>query len=161
MSLAQVTRQQVPLAPGFAWTAHTAQGQTLNAAIVDLSRGTMSSYVAFTRVAKKEDLLIYRPFAHDVFTTGPLEGPPLLLKVLRGDEIDWAAIEEKHMPRNICTGCEQTCFKNDFSEAQWKRKDERRFCQDCVKSLSRDGQRRECHGDCKQWKAEEILHIPL
>ncbi len=47
-------------APAFSWTAHTAQGQTLKAAIVDMQigRGTspMSSYVAFTRVSKKEDL---------------------------------------------------------------------------------------------------------
>ena len=60
------------------------------------------------------------------------------------------------MPANMRAGCEQICFKNDFAETQWKRKNGRRFCQDCVKSLSHDGQRRGCHGDCNQWKPEEI-----
>ena len=54
----EIQRHQLPLAPAFAWTAHTAQGQTLAAAIVDISRSTMSSYVAFTRVRKKEDLRV-------------------------------------------------------------------------------------------------------
>ena len=56
-----VQRQQLPLVPAFSWTAHTAQGQTLEAAIVDMQIGAgtspMASYVAFTRVKKTEDLL--------------------------------------------------------------------------------------------------------
>ena len=147
----EIKRHQLPLAPAFAWTAHTAQGQTLPAAIVDLSRSAMSSYVAFTRVKRKEDLLIYRAFDRDIFNGGPLEGPELLLSVLRGEEIDWAAIEEKHMPRHMCTGCETMNFKTDYSEAQWKRSDGRRFCKICEKALSRDGERKECYGNCKQW----------
>ena len=49
-----VTRQQLPLAPAFAVTAHAAQGQTLSAAIVDLqisnTTSPIASYVALTRV---------------------------------------------------------------------------------------------------------------
>ena len=75
----KITRRQLPLAPAFARTAHAAQGQTLDAAIVDLQigRGTspISSYVALTRVKTRADLLIHRPFDHSLFTQGTLEGP--------------------------------------------------------------------------------------
>ena len=70
-------------APAFSWTAHTAQGQTLPAAIVDMQIGAgtnpMASYVAFTRVKRMEDLLIFRPFDRFLFNAGNLEGPELLL----------------------------------------------------------------------------------
>ena len=63
----RIRRHQLPLTPAFAMTAHAAQGQTFSkGAIVDLNIGgrssTMSSYVALTRVERREDLLIYRPF---------------------------------------------------------------------------------------------------
>ena len=48
-----VPRLQVPLAPAFARTVHAAQGQTLEAAVVDLQQGngvsSIASYVAITR----------------------------------------------------------------------------------------------------------------
>ena len=75
----EIKRFQLPLAPAFSWTAHMAQGQTLQAAIVDLQLGSgtnpMTSYVAFTRVKHRNALLIFRPFDRDVFTHGNLEGP--------------------------------------------------------------------------------------
>ena len=49
----------------------------------------MASYVAFTRIKKMEDLLIFRPFERNLFTQGNLEGPELLLRVLRGEAVDW------------------------------------------------------------------------
>ena len=94
----RISRQQIPLAPAFAITSHAAQGQTLAAAIVDLQigRGTssISSYVAITRVKTRNDLLIYRAFDRQLFTNGGPEGPELLLKTLRGEYVDWKAIEE-------------------------------------------------------------------
>ena len=55
------------MTPAFAMTLHAAQGQTFSkGAIVDLciggSSSTMSSYVAITRVERREDLLIYNLF---------------------------------------------------------------------------------------------------
>ena len=89
----KIHRQQLPLAPAFAITAHAAQGQTLKAAIVDLQigRGTnpISSYVALTRIKTAGDILIYRPFQRNLFNCGSPEGPQLLLKRLRGEYIDW------------------------------------------------------------------------
>ena len=54
----KLTRNQLPLMPAFAMTAHAAQGQTFSdGAIVDLRLGgsssAMSSYVAITRVEKR------------------------------------------------------------------------------------------------------------
>ena len=80
-----IKRYQSPLAPAFAITSHGAQGQTLDAAIVDLQigRGTspISSYVAITRVRTRGDLIIYRAFDRQLFTRGGPEGPELLLNV--------------------------------------------------------------------------------
>ena len=101
----KITRRQLPLAPAFAITAHAAQGQTLKAAIIDLQIGNgtspIASYVSLTRVKRKEDILIYRPFDRSLFTRGPLEGPELLLKSLRGEYVDWSAIEEIHSARSL------------------------------------------------------------
>ena len=139
-------KKEIPsTAPAFSWTAHTAQGQTLPAAIVDMQIGAgtspMSSYVAFTRVKKMEDLLIFRPFDRALFCQGNLEGPELLLKVLRGEQIDWQAFEEKHMPSHMCSGCDTKQFKAEFSECQWKRIEGKRYCQNCEKILSMNGAR--------------------
>ena len=75
----RVSRQQFPLAPAFAVTAHAAQGQALEAAFVDLQncKGTrpLASYVALTRVRSRESLLIDRPFSRQLFTAGDVEGP--------------------------------------------------------------------------------------
>jgi hypothetical protein len=57
-------RSQVPLAPGFAMTAHKAQGLTLPHVIVDLAscRGTESPYVMVSRCPHLNGLMILRPF---------------------------------------------------------------------------------------------------
>lgn len=57
-------RSQVPLAPGFAMTAHKAQGLTLPRVIVDLAscKGTESPYVMVSRCTSLNGLQIMRPF---------------------------------------------------------------------------------------------------
>ena len=138
-------------------TAHTAQGQTKDSAIVDLqiSIGTspIASYAAMARVEKKENVLIYRPFERSLFTGGPVEGPATLLKVWRGENIDWAALEEKHIPRRRCTGCEAVTYKEDFAPSQWNRRDSRHYCQKCVKTRVQQGTPLECL-KCYKWKSE-------
>ena len=71
----KMRRRQLPLTIAFAMTAHAAQGQTFkNGVKVDLNIGgsssTMASYVALTRVEKREDLLIYKPSPLDLFHKG-------------------------------------------------------------------------------------------
>ena len=103
-SVLKVKRRQLPLAPAFAMTAHAAQGQTLAASIIDMQIGRgasrISSYVALARVAEREDLLIYQPFGHSLFTQGPIDGPDLLLKVLRNEEIYCCLLYTSPSPRD-------------------------------------------------------------
>ena len=114
----------------------------------------MASYVAFTRVKRMEDLLIFRPFDRELFNQGNLEGPELLLKVLRGEKIDSQTIEEKHMPSHICTGYDTKQFKLEFSELQWKRRKDRRYCKSCEYILSCGGARKQCN-ECLDWLSKE------
>ena len=158
------------MAPAFSWTAHTAQGQTLKAAIVDMQIGAgtspMASYVSFTRVKKMQDLLIFRPFDRELFNQGNLEGPLLLLKVLRGEVVDWEAVEAKHLPSNICNACGNKMFKTEFSEAQWKHTGGKRLCINCEGNLSHNGLKKECswcgswqpkaHFDPKLWRQRNL-----
>ena len=148
-------------APAFSWTAHTAQGQTLPAAIVDMQIGAgtspMASYVAFTRVKRAEDLLIFRPFDRALFCQGNLEGPELLLRVLRGEAVDWQAIEEKHMPSNMCHDCDTKTFKGEFSEAQWKRKDGKRICKNCERLLGHSSAKKNASGAANGCRKKALM----
>jgi hypothetical protein len=158
----KISRQQLPLAPAFAITAHAAQGQTLPGAIVDLQigRGTSSiaSYVAITRVENRKQLLIYRPFDRKLFTGGSPEGPELLLKTLRGEAVDWKAIEELHTPHRRCTLCGFSVFKQDFLALQWNRKDGMHCCKACVEKKKEAGTPYECT-NCHLWKAADAFHL--
>ena len=97
----KIKRRQFPLAPAFGMTSHSVQGQTFsNGAIVDLciggSSSTMFSYVALTRVERRNDLLILRPFPLKLFQQGQKPGMELLLRSWRGDkDIDWPTIEKR------------------------------------------------------------------
>ena len=136
-------------------TAHAAQGQTLPAAIVDLQIGQgtspIASYVALTRVKTRDDLLIYRPFEHSLFTKGSLEGPSTLLKLLRGDAIDWKAIEEKYTPQRKCAGCNFARFKTEYTTFQFKRQDGYHHCNDCIEKKKENDTPHECMA-CHKWK---------
>ena len=125
----KIVRRQLPMTPAFAMTSHAAQGQTFSkGAIVDLciggSSSTMSSYVAITRVERREDLLIYRRFPFELFNKGQKPGMALLLRVWRHDgTIDWKAIEDEHMPSKKCWSCNGVKKKQLYSNMQWKLKD--------------------------------------
>ena len=157
----RITRSQLPLAPAFALTSHAAQGQTLTGgAIVDLCTGAgsnpLGSYVAMTRVTRREYLLIYRPFSRDVLTKGEREGPNLLLQHLRGEQIDWPAIEAKYMPRKQCSECNFIYFKDDYQPMQWSRKDHLSVCKACMSSKKQQGTPFRCN-TCGLWKGEDAF----
>ena len=87
------------MTPAFAMTAYASQGQTFkNGVIVDLNIGgsssTMSSYVALTRVQKRDDLLICRPFPFELFNRGQKSTMDYLLRVWRGEKINGDKIQE-------------------------------------------------------------------
>ena len=128
-------------------TSHSSQGQTFSkGAAVDLciggSSSTMSSYVALTRVERRQDLLILRPFPLDLFTKGQKPGMQLLLRTLRGDKsIDWKAIEKELMPSKLCPTCGSVKLKTSFTETEFKRLDEKKInwsaLANCVKQKRR------------------------
>ena len=157
----QHTRTQLPLMPAFAMTAHAAQGQTFSdGAIVDLRLGgsssAMASYVAITRVKRRQDLLIYRPFPQKLFQDGQKPGLDLLMKVWRGEDINWARLEEEHMPKKYCPGCFIYKPKQDYHLCEWNKDEERGNCIQCIKRRIKDGAPYECN-ECLEWFCKEAF----
>ena len=129
-------------------TSHSAQGRTLPAAIIDLQIGrgvsSIASYVAMTRVRRRTDILIFRPFDKEVFAQGPPEGPTLLLKHLRHEHIDWKEIENRLTPKRNCHGpCRLTRFKDDFDKCEWSNKTDP-HCKACMAKLRAVGTPHRC-----------------
>ena len=132
----------------------------MRAAILDLQIGrgvnAVASYVAMTRLRTREDLLIYRNFDRDVFMQGEPEGPSLLLRKLRGEKIDWAAIEEKHTPKRLCKGpCMSLRLKDDFYKKEWENTTDP-HCKVCIKKLREQGKTVRCT-KCREWYGDEAL----
>ena len=79
------------IVPDFGQTAHSVQGASLAAVIVDClavdlcSRTTemLAAYIGLSRVRRKEALLIAEPFSPALFCHGQPPGPEILMKVLR------------------------------------------------------------------------------
>ena len=121
----KVKRQQIPLVPAFAITAHASQGKTLAAALLDLNIDKRTDpalgTVAASRVRSRYDVLIMRPFPLWLFQRGAAEGPKLLLESLRGQEIDWAAYREARQPTATCKECRLVKAVQAFYDAEWSR----------------------------------------
>ena len=81
------------IVPDFGQTAHSVQGASLAAVIVDClavdlcSKTTemLAAYIGLSRVRRKEALLIAEPFSPALFCHGQPPGPEILMKVLRRD----------------------------------------------------------------------------
>ncbi len=88
------------------------------AVMIDLCLGrgvsAIASYVAMTRMRKREDVLISREFAREIFAKGCLEGPTLLLKVLRGEHIDWKEIGKAHADEEMCRTLHASASQRTF-----------------------------------------------
>ena len=121
----QVKRKQIPLVPAFAVTAHSSQGKTLSAVLLDLNIDKRTDAnlgtVAASRVRTRHDVLILRPFPIWLFQRGAPEGPRLLLQTLRGQEVDWSAYQAARRPAAVCQRCNQLRAVDEFSDAQWDR----------------------------------------
>ena len=87
----RVKRHQFPIAPDFARTAYSMQGQTLKSAIVDLnfdkSTNPVTAYVALSRVPTSQDILIMQPFKLEMFQQGVPPDADMLLQHLRGESV--------------------------------------------------------------------------
>ena len=170
-----VTRRQLPLIPGFAMTAHCSQEKTLAAALLDLNVDTRVDksfgVVAASRVKRREDLLILRPFPRFLFQRGVSEGPQLLLQKLRGESLDWDALREDRAPFAQCSSCQQIRTYDFFEHSQWEliRANLQAKCSACTedaKGVKRGLRRRtwtggrkqqfDCHA-CKRRKIEDAF----
>ncbi len=75
----------------------------------------------------------------------------LLLRVLRGDDVDWEEAQRAHMPSTRCSRCEALQLKTSFAVWEWSRTDGLHYCKTCIWILSDHGRLQECTGGCKQW----------
>ena len=138
VKMLKVRRSQIPLTPAYAMTAHSSQGKTLLAVLLDLQVDKMVDptigTVAATRVHSREDVLIMRPFSIFLFQRGlASDGPDLLLKKLRGEDIDWAALREARRPCAKCCGCQQIKQLDTYEQKQWElaRANKPAMCRTC------------------------------
>ena len=159
-----IRREQLPLAPAFAITAHASQGQTLqNGAIVDLSQtgsgNPLTAYVGITRVPSLDKLIIYRAFDAAPFQKGNTRGRELLMQSLRKEEpINWDEVMEQIMPRRRCGGCDFAKYKQDFTTAHWERTSIKPVCKDCIAANKLAGFPLQCTM-CELWKSEVAFSI--
>lgn len=114
----------------------------------------MGSYVALTRVEKRSDLVIYRPFPREVFAKGRPMSLELLLKTWRQEQINWAKIEEEHMPSGRCQHCGMSKYKPYYMQAECTTQNRTSVCKECVKDLSHDGTALQC-SRCETCKLDE------
>ena len=155
----RVSRLQFPLAPGFAVTAHIAQGQTLREGVIaDFNIGDtgnpFTTYVAATRVTGRDKLLILRPFPAAPFQRGVGIGRAVLLQLWRGDPINWEALRRKYTEARPCSECAEHKNKNAYTVGQWNREDTARICRECVERHRAAGELYQCHV-CQFWFPDE------
>ena len=70
--------------------------------------------------------------------------------------MDWKSIEEKYTPRARCVVCNFVQFKENFTQAQWSRKDKLRCCTACIKEKEKQGTPCRCNS-CGLWKSKEAF----
>ena len=149
----KVNRRQLPLIPAYAMTAHASEGKTLPAVLLDLQVDkrvdpTIGT-VATTRVRSREDVLILRPFPKWLFQRGlTKQGPDLLLRKLRGEAIDWAAMREATRPCATCKECQQVLPMDAYAFEQWElvRANKTGMCRRCKEGVV-PKRRRKVDGD--------------
>ena len=102
----QSQAQRFQIVPDYGQTAHSEQGASEPAAIVDClpvdhickQTDSISSYIGLTRIKKKEALLISEPFSPALFRQGGAEGPEMLMEVLKRKIDTDDAYEEPCLP---------------------------------------------------------------
>ena len=117
----------------------------MSAVIADLERGRgvswMSSYVAITRVRRRENLLIFRPFDRKPYNEGEMAGTQKLLQVLRGEHVDWEDWKAQLMPRDQCERCRRRLLVEAFTKYEFQRTDRPAFCKECTAQMKSVGEK--------------------
>ena len=151
----RVTRKQFPLAPGFATTAHAAQGQTCKEGVVmDMHIGEagdpLTAYIALTRVQGRHGLFVYRPFPAAPFQKGAVKvGRELLLWF-------WGALRAKYRDERQCKECNESKPASAFTAGRWKRADAARVCKECIRRHVEAQMPWQCMA-CTAWKQEDAF----
>ena len=99
---------------------------------IGLSGNPFTAYVAFTRVPGRDKLLLFRPFHAKLFQRGVGIGRELLLRVLRGESVNWRALLDAYCEERGCCICRERKQKDAYTRGQWKRNDDERVCRECV-----------------------------
>ena len=157
----RVSRRQFPLAPGFATTAHAAQGQTFKEGVVmDMHIGEagdpLTAYIALTRVRDRHGLFVYRPFEASPYQKGAKVGRDLLLRWWSGEKLDWAALRAKYRDERECSDCHESKPTSAFTAGRWKRTDAARVCRECMKRHADRNAPWQCMA-CNAWKEEKAF----
>ena len=157
----RITRKQFPLAPGFATTAHAAQGQTCTEGVVmDMHIGEagdpLTAYIALTRVQDRHGLFVYRPFAARPFQQGAKVGRELLLRSWAGEKLDWSALRATYRDERQCKECNESKPASAFTAGRWKRADAARVCKECVSRHVEAREPWQCMA-CTAWKQEDAF----
>ena len=157
----RVMRKQFPLAPGFATTAHAAQGQTYKEGVVmDMCIGDagdpLTAYIALTRIQDRESLYVYRAFPPEPFQKGAKLGRELLLRHWGGEKMDWQALRAQYREERMCKECHESKPLSAFTAGRWKRTDAAQVCKECVRRHTENGQPWQCMA-CSSWKEENAF----
>ena len=156
----RVTRKQFPLAPGFATTAHAAQGQTCKEGVVmDMhiveAGDPLTAYIALTRVQDRHGLFVYRPFPAAPFQK-VAKVRELLLRFWGGEKMDWSALRAKYRDERQCKECNESKPASAFTAGRWKRADAARVCKECIRRHVEAQQPWQCM-TCAAWKQEDAF----
>ena len=110
-------RRGFQIVPDFGQTAHSMQGASLAAVIVDClavdicSKTTemLAAYIGLSRVRTKEALLIAEPFSPALFCHGQPPGPEILMKVLRREITADDAKQDNHCSLSLSLSLSLSC----------------------------------------------------
>ena len=76
---------------------------------------------------------------------------------MRGENLDWDAIEKEFMPSGRCALCASVKYKNQCSLSQWNRDDGLRVCSLCLEDKKSVGTPWQCM-ECGLWKGQDAFH---
>ena len=89
-----------------------------------------------------------RPFPASPFQKGNSIGRELLLRVWRGDHVDWEALRAKYLEERTCGECAEK-----KGVGQWNRGDPERVCRECTARHRDAGEPYQCNV-CRFWFSE-------
>ena len=92
-----------------------------------------------------------RPFTARPYQQGTRLGRSLLLKVWRGEQIDWERLRAKYVEEKPCAECGVQKRKKEYTTGQWKRDENKRICKECVARHVEDGEPWQCFV-CACWR---------